>query len=103
MVYNLPEKKRKERRNALELKIDVLECCILPSTRTDIFYSVRLPYTKSMNILNDLINLGLIQPSNNIHSYGVEYLTTTRGGELLRIYSNITNELKEFKEVFEDD
>lgn len=103
MVYNLCEKKRKERRNTLELKINVLECCMLPSTRTDIFYSVRLPYSKSMMIVFDLLNLGLINQSNIIYKYGVEYLTTQKGRELLRIYSNITNELKQFKEVFDNE
>ena len=96
MVCNLPEKERRERRNALELKIDVLECCMLPSTRTDISYSIKLPYGKSMIILNDLIDLGLIIPSNKVYSYGVEYLTTTNGGKLLREYNRIQSELKDF-------
>ena len=96
MVCNLPEKKRIERRTALELKIGVLECCMLPFTRTDISYAIKTPYTKSMIILNDLIELGLVIPSNKVYSYGVEYLTTTKGGKLLREYDRIQNELKDF-------
>ena len=79
----------KNRRVLSEIKIAILELCLIPHNRTNIMYGCRLSFKTSMECLNSLIEKGLINISNPVKVYGTEYLTNSEGIKIIIGYNKI--------------
>ena len=64
---------------------DVLGCCVIPHTTTQVMFEENLPFKTTTDLLTHLKYLGLIEE----HQGSDKYVTTTRGIEYLRRWAHL--------------